>query len=154
MSRQNTYMSGAYGKGVFGTADLDLTNWRMQEGGDDADLTHGNSNGLKIDMAINSEYTGSFSLNWKHSQLPTSRPPALYRGETGTLKLYVSKEAYIQVAVEIKTHNITSVVNDVIKSEVTWKATSAPIWPGTTHYSSSSSSQSASSSSSSTSSST
>ena len=38
MSRQNTYMSGAYGKGVFGSADLDLTNWRMQEGGDDADF--------------------------------------------------------------------------------------------------------------------
>ena len=154
MTRQTTYMTGAHGKGVFGSATLDLVNWSLECSGDDADLTHGNSNGLKIDMAINDEYRVTFGLNWKASAMPTQRPPALYRGETGTLKLYVSKEAYISVPVEIKTHNIRSVVNDVVKSEVTAKATSAPTWPSTTHLSSSSSSQSASSSSSSTSSST
>lgn len=150
--RKETWASGAFGKASFEGRDIDLTEWNIDVGGSDADLTHSGGNELEEDMAITKEYTGEISGNWRFSNQPTDRPPALYRGECGTLQLYISQEAYVEVEVEIKTFGIVSAVNDVVKWVAGFKATAHPTWPGATARSSSSSSHSSSSSSSSSSS--
>lgn len=140
--RKETWASGNDGKGIFKGTTLDLTGWSLDVGGSDADLTNTGGKGLEEDMVITKGYTGEISGNWKLSAPPTNRPPALFRGECGTLLLYISPEAYHSVEVEIKTFANESAVDDVIKWSATWKATEHPTWAGATAVSSSSSSSS------------
>lgn len=143
--RKETWASGAFGKASFEDRDIDLTEWTIDVGGSDADLTNSGGNELEEDMVITKEYTGEISGNWRFSNQPTDRPPALFRGECGTLDLYISQEAFVRIEVEIKTFGLVSAVNDVVKWVAGFKGTGHPTWPGPTARSSSSSSSSSSS---------
>ena len=144
MSEQQTFAKGSYGKANFNSTDIDLTGWTFDVGGDDGELTHSGSESLKIDMVVNREYTGSCDGVWRFSNEIVNRQPAVLRGETGTLQLYVSRARYISIAVEIKTVSIVSEVNGLVTFTFTWKATGEPTWPTDTTFSSSSSSSSSS----------
>lgn len=120
-----TWAKGSDGKANFGGTDVCVTGWTYSEGGADADTTHSCSGGVATDIAINTEYTGTLDGNVDKDAWPTSSPN-LRRGQTGTLKLYLSATDYIEIAVEVKTFEITSTVEDVISFSVGWKGTAAP----------------------------
>jgi len=119
------WAKGIEGKANFGGTDVCVTGWTYAEGGDDADTTHSCSGGVKTDIAINTEYTGTLDADVDKDAWPFSAPN-LRRGQTGSLKLYLSTTDYIELAVEIKTFDITSSVDDVISFAVGWKGTAAP----------------------------
>jgi len=119
------WAKGSEGKANFGGTDVCVTGWTYSEGGDDADTTHSCSGGVKTDIAINTEYTGTLEANVDKDSWPFASPN-LRRGQTGTLKLYLSTTDYIEIAVEIKTFEITSSVEDVISFSASWKGTAAP----------------------------
>lgn len=120
-----TYFSGKDGKATFGGTDVCVTGWTYSEGGDDADTTNSCSGGVKTDIVVNTEYTGTLEANVDSEAWPTASPN-LRRGQTGTLRLYLTATDYIEVAVVIKTFEITSSATDVTSFTCDWKATAAP----------------------------
>ena len=121
----NSYISGAVAKAKFGSTDVCVTGWTYSEGGDDADTTHSCSGGVKTSIVVNTEYTGTLDANVDEDAWPFAAPN-LRRGQTGALQLYLTATDYIELAVEIKTFEITSTVDDVISFTVGWYGTAAP----------------------------
>jgi len=144
------WATGKYGKAVWNDVTLHLKRFSFGEaGGDDADVTHSGSAGVKQSQVVNTAYSGSFTGQWDLRNQPTSDNLNLRRGQIGTLKLYMSREAFWLISdCEIKSLQIESVVSDVITFTVNFATNTAPTVPGTTAYSSSSSSTSTSSTSS------
>lgn len=136
-----TLATGIYGKAVFDGITLNIKDWSWSEGGDDADVTNSNDNGIKKTQVVTHEYTATFGGDWDLDAQP-SEYPNITRGETGTLNLYISKEAYFAVAVVVTAFDVTSSATGMLGFKVTAKATAAPTYPGATAYSSSSSSSS------------
>lgn len=150
------WATGKYGKAKWNDVTLHLKRFSFGEaGGDDADVTHSGSNGVKQSQVVNTTYTGSFTGQWDLRNQPTDSNLNLRRGQIGTLLLYMSRDAYWSVKdCEIKSLQIESVVSDVITFTVNFQTNTQPTAPGATAYSSSSSSTSSSTSSASSSSST
>jgi len=121
----NTWASGNDGKASFGGTELDIQQWTYGEAGSDGDTTHTGGSGVETVQVVSTAYTGTIEGVWDKDADPTSTP-SLRRGQTGTLKLYVSTTEYIEVAVVILSLEATSNVKDVIKYTINWQATSAP----------------------------
>lgn len=145
------WATGKYGKALWNDNTIHLKRFSFGEaGGDDADVTHSGSGGVKQSQVVNTAYSGSFTGQWDLRNQPSGDTLNLRRGQIGTLKLYMSKEAYWNITdCEIKSLQIESVVSDVITFTVAFQTNTAPTVPGSTLYSSSSSSSSTSSTSSS-----
>ena len=119
------WAKGSDGKANFGGTDVCVTGWTYSESANSSDTTHSCSGAVATDITINTEYTGTLDANVDKDAWPFSAPN-LRVGQTGALKLYLSATDYIEVAVEIKTFEITSTVDDVISFSAGWKATAAP----------------------------
>lgn len=122
------WASGSDGKASFGGTDVCVTGWTYTEGGDDADVTHSCSGGIKQSISINTEYTGALDGNVDKDAWPWAAPN-LRRGQTGTLLLYLSSTDSISITARIKTFEITSTVDDVISFNIGWEGTAAPTMP-------------------------
>jgi hypothetical protein len=141
------WATGKYGKALWNENTIHLKRFSFGEaGGDDADVTHSGSAGVKQSQVVNTAYSGSFTGAWDLRNQPTSDNLNLRRGQIGTLKLYMSKDAYWNISdCEIKSLQIESVVSDVITFTVSFATNTAPTAPGATAYSTSSSSSTSSS---------
>lgn len=136
-----TLATGIYGKAIFDGTTHNIKSWSWAEGGDDADVTHSGSSGIKTTAVVTYEYTATIEGDWDLDAQPSTNP-ALIRGETGTLLLYISKEAYFSVPAIVTSFDVTSSATGMLGWKATLKATAAPTYPGATAYSSSSSSSS------------
>jgi hypothetical protein len=141
------WATGKYGKVTWNGTTIHIKRWSFTEGGgDDADVTHSGSSGVKQSQVVNTAYTGSFTGVWDLRNQPTGSNLNLRRGQIGTLNKYISREAYIGIGdCEIKSIAIESVVSDVVTFTVSFQTNTEPTMPGATLYSSSSSSSSSSS---------
>lgn len=122
------WAKGTDGKAIFGTTTLSLTGWTYGEAGDDADVTHSGSSGVKLTLDITKEYKGTIEGIYDLDLQPTDSPPDLIRGSTGTLKLYVDSTKYISVPARILTLDVTDKVNDTIRWSASYVATAAPTY--------------------------
>jgi predicted secreted protein len=139
---RETIAAGHNNKGNFAGTDIDLQEWTISVGGDDADITDSSTAGIKRSMTVNDEYTISATGLWKYAQQPTDSAPGIKRGTVATLNIYVSSEKYIGGTVEVKTFEIVSVNNDAVKFTFTAEYDAEPSWPSASLFSSSSSSSS------------
>lgn len=141
------FAPGKYAQVIVGSTTIACQDgWSLSIAGDDEDITHSGSSGVKQFLNVNDLITGKIGGVWDLDVQPTDRPPALYRGEAVTLKLYISLEAYFTVPARIKTFDAVGEINGAIKWTATFQATSAITMPGATAYSSSSSASSSSTS--------
>ena len=120
------WASGADGKAIFGATTLNIQGWTYSEAGSDGDTTNTGGAGVETVLPVTTAYTGTIEGVWDKDAHPTSTP-SLRRGQTGTLKLYVSTTEYIEVAVQILSFETTSAIKDVIKYSCSWQATAAPV---------------------------
>lgn len=123
-----SWATGSDGKANFGGTNVCVTSWTYQEGGDDADVSHSCSGGIKQSIEVNTEYTGTLEANVDKDAWPWAAPN-LRRGQTGTLLLYLSDTDSISIAVRIKTFDLNSSVDDVISFTINWEGTAAPAFP-------------------------
>ena len=122
-----TWAEGKDGQADFGGTVLNIQGWTYAEGGSDGDTTHTGGAGVETVEPVTTSYTGTCEGVWDLDADPTSSPGSgLRRGETGTLKLYVSATEYIEVAVVLLSFEATMAVKDVIKYSFSWQATAAP----------------------------
>ena len=137
------FAPGKWGKATFGGNTVHLTNWSIEEGGDDADVTNSGTAGIKVAEPVNNQYTGTIEGVWDLNAQPTSNPPRIRRGSAGTMSLYLTPETfYGNYNVKILGLSITNTQNDVVRWTANFQATAAPTYPAAYTPSSSSSSSS------------
>jgi len=139
---RETIASGINNKANWEGTDIDLQEWSIEVGGDDADITDTSTAGIKRSMTVTDEYTMSANALWKYGSQPTDNPPALARGCVGTLRLYLSSEKFVEAEAEIKTFSVTSQVAGAVTFTFTAEFQTAIDWPSASLFSSSSSSSS------------
>ena len=122
------WASGAVGKANFGGTDVCVTGYTFNVAGDDVDVTHSCSGGIKESKNVNDEYTGNLDAMLDLDAFPWAAPN-MQRGETGTLLLYIDSTQSISIPIRVLTMNITSSTTDMIKFTITWIGTAAPTYP-------------------------